>query len=247
MNDKKVQNAWAFYDWANSVYSLVISTAIFPIYFSTVTENLDKTPMDIDFLGFAVPSTSLYSYSLSFSFIIVAIISPFLSGIADYTGKKRRFLSIFCLIGSLACMSLFFFDGSNVYFGLGMSILASIGFWGSIVFYNAFLPEIAPPEKQDKLSAKGFSLGYIGSSMLLIVLLVMIEMFDTFGFADKGSATRFSFLIVGIWWISFAQVTLRKLPTNPFNRIPGEQYIWNGFKELKKVVKFLHLTLSLWP
>lgn len=241
---KKVQNAWAFYDWANSVYSLVISTAIFPIYFESVT-SVNEQPIDIDFLGFQIPSTSLYSYSIAFSFLIVAIISPFLSGIADYTGSKKKFLGFFCTIGSLACISLFFFTGDNIYFGLWMFIIAGIGFWGSLVFYNAFLPEIAPPEKQDALSAKGFSLGYIGASLLLIAILLMVTFHDSFGFSDAGAASRFSFILVGLWWFGFAQITLRKLPSNPFNRKPGERYIWNGFKEMRKVWTELKTQQSL--
>ena len=230
MSDKRVKNAWAFYDWANSVYSLVISTAIFPIYYNAVSDDT------IAFLGMDFESASLYSYSLAFSFFIVALFSPLLSGIADYSGNKKGFLQFFAWMGSLACMSMYFFDASNVFYGLGMSIIASVGFWGSLVFYNAFLPEIAKPEEQDALSAKGFSLGYIGSSLLLILNLMMISVPETFGFADTGAATRFSFLLVGLWWIGFAHVTFRRLPANIHHRKPKESgYIWRGFRELKAV------------
>ncbi len=235
MSDKRVKNAWAFYDWANSVYSLVISTAVFPIYYNAVAEP------QITFLGLELQSASLYSYSLAFSFFLVAILSPFLSGIADYSGSKKRFLQFFAWMGSLACMSLYFFDASNVYYGLSMSVIASVGFWGSLVFYNAFLPEIAESEEQDALSAKGFSLGYIGSSLLLILNLVMISMPEQFGFADTGAATRFSFLLVGLWWIGFAQITFRRLPNNVHQRKPKEdRYIWRGFRELRAVAKQLN-------
>lgn len=241
--DKKTKNGWAFYDWANSVYSLVISTAIFPIYFNSVTST--ETSSTIEFLGIEYENTALYSYSLSLSFLIVAIISPLLSGIADYTGKKKRFLQFFCYLGSVSCASLFFFDGSNVFFGLSMSILASVGFWGSLVFYNAFLPEVAPPEEQDSLSAKGFSLGYIGASILLILNLVMIQMPDTFGFTDAGQASRISFILVGIWWAGFAQITFKRLPDNPYHRKPEERYIFLGYRELARVVKQLKEEMAL--
>lgn len=230
MNNKRVQFGWAFYDWANSVYSLVISTAIFPIYFNAVA------PERIEMFGREYHSSAIYSYSLTFAFILVAILSPLLSGIADYSGNKKRFLQFFALLGSLSCMSLFFFDGENVLFGLIMSILASVGFWSSIVFYNAFLPDIAPPEEQDELSARGFSLGYVGASLLLILNLATISMPETFGFADSGSATRFSFLLVGVWWIGFAQVTFRRLPNNVYQKKPkDERYFFRGFKELRTV------------
>lgn len=243
MSDKKTKNAWAFYDWANSVYSLVISTAIFPIYFANATTS-ESTSL-VNFLGFEFESSALYSFSLSIAFIVVAVLSPFLSGIADYTGNKLRFLKFFCYMGSAACASLFFFDGDNLYFGIGMSVIASIGFWGSLVFYNAYLPEVAPPDEQDSLSAKGFSLGYFGAALLLIISLVTISMPETFGLEGAGQASRISFLMVGIWWAGFAQITFARLPVNPYHRKPDEHYIWKGFRELGRVVGKLKHEMSL--
>ncbi len=232
IGDKKLINAWAFYDWANSVYSLVISTAVFPLYYTAITD--EKV---VSFLGMEWEHPdSLYSYALSFSFLIVAFISPILSAIADYTGNKKKFLQIFCWIGSLSVMSLYFFSGiETVWVGIVFSVLASIGFWGSVVFYNAYLPEVALPEDQDRVSAKGFMYGYLGSVILLIINLAMIQMPDTFGFENAGMASRISFLMVGIWWLGFAQLTFKKLPNNVFNRKPEKDYIWKGFKELKNV------------
>ncbi len=240
MTTKRIQFGWAFYDWANSVYSLVIATAIFPIYFAEVS------PEKIDFMGKVFHSAAMYSYTLAFSFVLVAIMSPFLSGIADYTGNKKRFLQFFAYMGSIACMAMYFFDSSNIYFGLGMSVIASVGFWASIVFYNAYLPEIASPEEQDRLSARGFTLGYIGSALLLIINLSMITLPETFGFADAGAATRFSFLTTGIWWIGFAQVSFRRLPLNIHGRKPKEKgYIWQGFRELRSVIDIVMKDLRL--
>ena len=236
---KKTQNAWAFYDWANSVYSLVISTAVFPIYFSSVS------PPEVLLFGQALPSATLYSYSLAFSFVLVAVLSPFLSGIADYTGNKKRFLQFFCYMGSLACMGLFFFTGANLYLGLSLSVVASVGFWGSLVFYNAFLPEIAAAKDQDALSAKGFSLGYVGASLLLILNLILIQMPESFGLDDSGKASRISFLMVGLWWMGFAQITFRRLPLNVHHRKPGERYIFKGFHELRNVVQQLKSLQSI--
>jgi UMF1 family MFS transporter len=233
MSNKRIKNGWAFYDWANSVYSLVIATAIFPIYFSSIS------PEILSLAGYDFESAALYSYSLAAAFIVVAILSPVLSGIADYSGNKKLFMQIFAYLGSASCLSLYFFNDSNIFFGLTMSALASIGFWGSLVFYNAFLPEIAKPEEQDALSAKGFSLGYIGSSLLLIFNLLMITFPESFGISDAGQASRISFLTVAIWWAGFAQITFRRLPrlpTNINNRKPKESgYLWRGFRELKKV------------
>ena len=239
--DKKLIGAWAFYDWANSVYSLVISTAVFPLYYTAVTE--DKT---VKFLGmnWELPD-ALYSYALSFSFLIVAIISPILSGIADYSDSKKSFLKFFCLLGSLSVMSLFFFkDIHTTWVGIVFSVLASIGFWGSIVFYNAYLPEIAFPEQQDRASAKGFIHGYVGSIILLIISLGLILFHDIFGI-EKSMGSRISFLLVGVWWLGFAQVTFRKLPEPKEKKKIKKDYLFKGFKELKQVLYELKTQLSL--
>ncbi|SFS77710.1 MFS transporter [Lutibacter maritimus] len=234
--DKKLINAWAFYDWANSVYSLVISTAVFPIYYSSLTESFSNIEGKINFLGTRWDPTTLYDYTLAFSFLIVAFLSPILSGIADYTGNKLKFLKAFCLLGSLSVMSLFFFKGEEtLWVGIVFTILASIGFWGSIVFYNAYLPEVAHPEQQDNVSAKGFILGYVGSIILLLLSLIMINKPELFGIPDAAMASRITFLIVGVWWFGFAQITYSKLPNNIYNRKPEKDFIWKGLHELKIV------------
>ena len=258
IGDKKLIGAWAFYDWANSVYSLVISTAVFPLFYSAITEG--KT---VAFLGMKWDhADTLYSYALSFSFLVVAFMSPILSAIADYTGNKLKFMKFFCWLGGLSVMSMYFFEDLNTaWIGIVCTILASIGFWSSIVFYNSYLPEVAHPEQQDAISAKGFIYGYIGSIILLIFCLAMILAPNTFGFdlsisdtilangseaeinnalenaknAASLKAMRISFVIVGLWWIGFAQITFKKLPNNSFNRKPEKDFIWKGFKELKKV------------
>jgi UMF1 family MFS transporter len=241
IGDKKLIKAWAFYDWANSVYSLVISTAIFPLYYSAITAG--KT---VHFLGMEWDHPdSLYSYALSFSFLVVAFISPILSGIADYTGSKKKFMRFFCWMGGLSVMSLYFFDGiDKVWIGIIFTILASIGFWASLVFYNAYLPEVAHPAQQDRASAKGFIYGYAGSVILLIVNLVMIQMPDLFGITS-AMASRISFVMVGIWWIGFAQITFKRLPNDVYNKQPNKDYIWRGFKELKVIAKEIMLYSTL--
>ena len=245
IGDKKLINAWAFYDWANSVYSLVISTAVFPIFYSSMTESFQSIEGKVTFLGTEWNPTTLYDYTMAFSFLIVAFISPILSGIADYKGNKLNFLKGFCLIGSLSVMSLFFFEGeSTLWVAIVFTILASIGFWGSIVFYNAYLPEVAHPEDQDRVSAKGFIYGYIGSILLLIISLVLIEMHETFGL-EKGLATRLTFILVGLWWLGFAQFTYKKLPNHKKENQNEEKVMWKGLNELKIVLKELKSQPSL--
>lgn len=222
------------YDWANSVYSLVITSAIFPVYYQAVTT--DKTGGDIvSFFGYPMVNSVLYSYALSMSFLLVAPLLPLLSGMADYTGNKKAFMKFFVYLGGMACIGLYFFTGSNVEWGIACSMLASIGYAGSVVFYDAFLPEIATEDRFDAVSAQGYSMGYYGSVILLVVNLLMITFWSSLGFPDQGTATRFSFLMVGLWWIGFSQIAFARLPDNPFGQKPAGRVLFNGYRELQKV------------
>jgi len=253
--DKKIIKGWVMYDWANSVYNLVISSAIFPIFYDTVTtkqylsekpENIGKawTSLDldpsklkageqvmVDFFGMHIPNSALMSFVLSASFLLVSFSSPFLSGIADYRGNKKRFLQFFCYLGAASCMSLYFFtdlmrDGLLEVAMLSL-FFASIGFWNSLVFYNSYLPEIAPKKDMDKISARGFSMGYIGSMVLLILCLILIK--------TQDFPVQYCFLLVGLWWVGFSQFTYRVLPNTTSTRVKEKGYTWKGFKELKGV------------
>jgi UMF1 family MFS transporter len=235
---KRTINGWAMYDWANSVYSLVITSTIFPIYYNAVTTT-EAYGDKVQLLGFELSNTVLYSYAISASFLIIAFLSPLLSGIADYGAKKLFFLKFFAYLGSIACALLFFFDGSSIAFGIICSMLASIGYAGSIVFYNAYLPEITTAENYDMVSAKGFALGYIGSVILLVINLLMISMPEFFGLADAGQASRISFLMVGIWWAGFAQITFRTLPKQVSREKADDNLLKKGYQEIRKVWKSL--------
>jgi MFS transporter, UMF1 family len=235
MNNPKQIRAWCMYDWANSVYSLVITSAIFPVYFQAVAVSASGSDR-IQFFGFEVVNSVLYSWSLSVSFLIVAIILPLLSGIADYTGSKKFFMKIFVYMGGIACMVLYFFTGvESIELGIICCMLASIGYSGSLVFYDAYLPEIVTEDRFDRISARGYSWGYYGSILLLVINLFMISNYQLFGFDNAGAATRFSFLMVGIWWIAFAQIPFFYLPTNPYNRKPTLGAFTGGYKEIRKV------------
>lgn len=237
--DKKLLNAWAFYDWANSVYSLVISSAIFPIFYGALTIVKDAegniTDDTIRFLGIDFNNDTLISYVTASAFLVVSFLSPFLSGIADYVGNKKAFLKFFCYLGALSCIGLYFFNLAYLWFGLLTYFLALIGFWASLVFYNSYLPDIAHKDQQDKISAKGFSLGYIGSVILLVICLVMIMFYDTFGFESKDMPTRLSFVLTGVWWIGFSQYTYYYLPKGNKKATFTNDVLFNGFRELKKI------------
>jgi|TARA_R110000782_G_scaffold110863_1_gene200410 MFS transporter, UMF1 family len=232
INSQKIINAWAMYDWANSVYALIITTAIFPIFYEKTTTE------EVIFFGKSFVNTELYSYVISFSFMLLVVLSPILSGMADYSGNKKKYLQFFCYLGAFSCISLYFFDAEHA-LELSMLpvLLASIGFSGSLVFYNAYLPEIVTPDLQDNVSAKGFSLGYIGSSLLLIVCLVLLQGFDM--------PVKWVFVITGAWWIGFAQFTFIALPNNVYNKRPKGNRFLKGFEELKKVFKELEHQYNL--
>ena len=246
--NKKLINAWAFYDWANSVYSLVISSAIFPIFYGALTISEDEFGNKVDtveFLGFSLNNDSLISYVTAAAFLVVSIISPFLSGIADYVGNKKNFLKFFCYLGGICCIGLYYFNLDFLWFGLLCYFLALIGFWASLVFYNSYLPDVAFPDQQDKASAKGYSLGYIGSVILLLICLAMIMGYETFGFEDRDFPTRFSFVLTGIWWIGFSQYTYKYLPQGEKKAQLSRNVMFNGFRELKKIWISLKYNLQL--
>ncbi|MBI3134250.1 MAG: MFS transporter [Bacteroidetes bacterium] len=239
--DKKTIRAWAFYDWANSVYPLVITTSIFPVFYETVTSTKDAdcnvlSDM-VSFFGFQIKNTVLYSYVVAASFAVVCMVSPLLSGIADFAGSKKRFLQFFCFLGSISCATLYFFDPTKLELSMLSLFFASIGFWNSLVFYNAYLPEIAEPADHDKISARGFSMGYFGSALLLIICLILVQVFKM--------PAKHCFWITGIWWIGFAQITFWRLPSPKQKSKISGKILGNGFRELLKVGYFVRTTKRL--
>jgi len=231
--DKKLLNAWAFYDWANSVYSLVIASAIFPIFYEAIfkVENRDY----VDVFGYHFKGTAMITFVTALAFLIVAFISPILSGVADYVGNKLAFLRFFCYLGGLSCIGLYWFTIDNFFISYTVYLLGLIGFWASLVFYNSYLPDIAFPEQQDRVSARGFSMGYIGSTILLIVNLAMVMSVPD---SEKIQMMRYSFVMVGIWWIAFSHITYYYLPKGvSTGHKVTKAVLFDGFDELKLVWK----------
>lgn len=249
-DNPKIMKAWAFYDWANSVYSLVITSTIFPIYYTILTTQFNKKEFVaaaneyqeipvrymIKIFGENYEPDAVLSFSYAISFLLVVLLSPFLSSLADTIGNKKSFLQFFCYLGATSCMGLAMFTGmNNVFLGLLFSITASVGFWGSLVFYNSFLPDIATPEKQDSLSAKGYIYGYVGSVLLLIICLFLIQ-----GITDdpkkQNILIRISFLLTGAWWFGFSQYTFKHLPQfgNVKDKLPKDLVLLNHKNIFKK-------------
>ncbi|UPL50400.1 MFS transporter [Hymenobacter sublimis] len=238
-DDKRITRGWTFYDWANSVYPLVITSSIFPIYWGAITKQISPQTDVVNFLGFEVPGSSLLTYAISAAFLVIALVSPFLTSLADFSGRKKLFMQIFCYLGAASCAALYFFTPDTLTASTFIFISATIGFSGSIVFYNSYLPLISSEEKYDSLSARGFSMGYIGSVLLLLICLGLIMGHDTLGM-EEGHATRLAFLLTGIWWAGFAQIPFFSLPTDPGRPEDATSsdsgWLLNGFRELGKVV-----------
>ena len=247
-DNAKIIRAWSFYDWANSVFPLVITSAIFPNFYDYVTTHDEARNFighTVSFFGFEFANQNIYTFVYAFALSIVVIITPILSGVADYLGNKKRFLQFFCYLGSISCMCLYFFNREHLELSFIPFITATIGFWGSLVYYNSYLPEIASEENQDKVSAKGFALGYFGSSLLLIVCLIGIIVFkyeetvvEGVVVATKGFfKVKYAFLLTGLWWMGFAQYTFANLPNKNHLAHGAERkgLLSKGFKELGKV------------
>ena len=255
---KKLLNAWAFYDWANSVYTLTIASSIFPIYYSSLFASKDEL---VSAFGFDMKQTVLISIVTAFTFLVVAFLSPVLSGIADYVGNKKMFMKFFCYTGSIGCMGLYWFDLEQIHISLLFYFMGLIGYWGSLVFYNSYLPDIAFEDQQDSISAKGFSLGYFGSVLLLLLNLAMVMKPEWFGFdigetedtlnAAKIEAMRISFITVGVWWLLFSQYTFWVLPKGVgkghkitrdvlFNGLKELKVVWGQLKENERLKRYLY-------
>ena len=240
----KLLNAWAFYDWANSVYSLVIASAVFPIFYEMIFSDAKKESVNL--FGQDIKATAMISFVTAFAFLIVAICSPILSGISDYLGNKKAFMRFFCYLGGISCICLYWFDIDNLFLSYTAYFFGLIGFWSSLVFYNSYLPDIAFPEQQDRISARGFSMGYIGSTILLIINLAMVIFPNTFWIETPKEAMKISFVMVGVWWIGFSHVTYYYLPKGNRNNVPlTTDFIFKGFHELNLVWKQLKQNLAL--
>jgi MFS transporter, UMF1 family len=258
INDKKVIKAWTMYDWANSAYNLIINSAIFPSYFTAIV------PATVLLFGTEVKNESVASWAISAAYIIVACISPLLSAIADYKGNKKSFMRAFTMLGAFCCMALFFFqktDGqTNTWYGVALSIIACVGYCGSLVFYNAYLPEIASKDQQDTVSARGFTMGYVGSVSLLIVCLAFILLNEKNMWVASSIPARVAFVLVGIWWLLWSQIPFKHLPNSKANAVQqgvniyraGYDKLGNVWKELKSqsilkkyLVSFAFITMGV--
>lgn len=250
-SSQKQIKAWCLYDWANSAYNLVITSTIFPAYYEAITRH-PETGNNVRFLGRDFINTALYNYALGAAFIVVALISPVLTAIADTRGNKKNFMRFFCTLGSITCACLYFFtptespDGTiilsstSLHIGILCMVISCIGFWASLVFYNSYLPDLVPEAMRDRISARGFTWGYIGSVLLQIICFVIVFFPEWFGlnttFEKNYMPARISFVLVGIWWLGFAQIPFKYLPSGNIKAPANKTNVFKaGFAELKKV------------
>ena len=237
-NDKKIVTGWAFYDWANSAFNLVISTAVFPPFFVVMA------PETFRIFGGDLARDSVYSFSISIAYLLIALLLPFLSGIADYSGRRKSFLKFFTFLGAFGCIALFFFDSQDrSVFALTAYIIGTVGFGSSLVFYNSYLPDIATDDQHDKVSAKGYAYGYVGSVILLVAILGMIQYHEALGFESEQLPIRIGFLLVGVWWIGFAMIPFSRLPSDLSKKVDSKVF-FRGFEEVLVVGKKLLLQKS---
>ncbi len=240
INNKKTWNAWSMYDWANSVHNLCIITVIFPIYYqaNALVVEIVGTKQLVEFFGYKFDKNALYSFTISAASLVLVLLNPILTGIADYSGRKKAFMKFFCYLGAASCAYFYFFTPDNLEFTMIAFGLSVIGWGGSLVFYNSFIPQIASEENYDRLSARGFAFGYVGSVLLMVFNLLLIMKPGIFGLtqadSDSGFTTRLAFITVGLWWAGFAQIPFYHLPKDE-NKEFKSRFLKNGFLQLKKV------------
>ncbi len=243
--NRREQMGWYFYDWANSAFSTTVGAVFLGPYVSSLTEQAAGPDGLARFLGIPIAPYSLFSYCITISVILQVFFLPILGAIADYSNLRKRLMQIFAVSGSVTAMFLFFVTAETWWLGGLLFIVANLCFGAAIVFYNAFLPDIAEPDDRDRVSAMGWALGYLGGGLLLTLNLVLYLMRDTFGI-DSGMAVRINLFSAGLWWFGWSFVTWRLLRSRDIARVipPGETYLSTGLKQLwttfKETAKYPH-------
>lgn len=248
-NNKKTIRAWSMYDWANSAYNLVITSTIFPVYYTTIT-NTKEHGDTVTFFGIEVVNTALSNFALAFAYLFMAVSLPFITSFADATGRKKMLMKLFTYIGGAACMGLYFFKLETLEMSIIFFALAAMGYIGGVAFNNSYLPLIATVDQQDRVSAQGFAYGYVGCVLLQIICFVFVLKPEWFGITDLSFPARLSFFLVGLWWVGFAQIPFRVLPSNsampgtrgvPLIRTVKQEFlkVWHRIAQIEGIKRFL--------
>ena len=248
-NNKRLIRSWSMFDWANSAYNLVITSTIFPAYYTAITQTPEKGDV-VNFFGLEIINTALSNFALAFSYLFMALLLPFVSSYADVRGKKKTMMMFFTYFGAIACMGLFFFKLETLELGVILFGLAAMGYIGGVLFNNSYLPEIATVDKQDKVSAQGFAYGYVGCVTLQMICLVFILQPAWFGITDPSVGPRLSFLLVGLWWAGFSTIPFVALPGNKKSAVRASKKIfrtviieyrivWRRIRKMQRIRRFL--------
>jgi len=241
-SNRREQVGWYFYDWANSAFSTTVVAVFLGPYLTVIAQNAaEATGGYIYPFGIRVLADSLFPYTVSLSVVLQVFFLPIMGAIADYTQIKKLMLGIFAYLGAFATMGLYFLEGDNYLLGSGLFLMANLCFGASIVFYNAFLPEISSADERDKVSSQGWALGYLGGGLLLALNLVFVQFVAEGLGISTGDAVRISLASAGVWWAVFTLIPLVRLrERRQSNPLPaGTNYLTVGFKQLFHTLKKL--------
>jgi len=240
-HSRREQVAWYFYDWANSAFSTTVITVFLGPYLTSVTQAAADANGFVHPLGIPVLAGSFFPYMVSLSVVLQVFFLPVLGAIADYSNLKKGLLALFAYVGALATMGMYFLEGERYLLGGGLFLLANLSFGASIVFYNAYLPDIAAPDDRDKVSSQGWALGYLGGGILLAINLLFVQFLAEPWGVELGHAIRISLASAGLWWAIFTLVPLRGLRTRrPIKPLPaGTSFLSIGFKQLSHTLRQL--------
>lgn len=244
-SNKKVIYSWVLYDWANSAFATTILAAVLPIFYNDVAAvNL---PDNV--------ATSYWGYTQAIAMLIIALITPVLGAVADYSKSKKIFMKLFVFIGVVGTALLFFIVEGRYLLASVFFIFANIGFSGGNIFYDSFLPIITKKDKIDYVSSMGYAAGYLGGGILLLINLLMIMRPQMFGIANTTLATRIAFVTVAIWWIIFSipafinlpesRVGLGKFTLGPYIK-QGFHRVKNTFTHVKKYKELFKFLIAFW-
>jgi len=234
---RREQRAWYMYDWANSAFPTTVLTVFIGPYLTTIAKAAADSHGDVSLLGMRVTAEAFFPYIVSLSVLLQVLLLPLLGAIADYSHFKKRMFGLFAYVGALATLGMYFLQGTNYQLGGILFLVANLGFGASVVFYNAFLPDIAAPEDRDHVSSVGWALGYLGGGLLLALNLFLFSKAAVFGLST-GEAVRINLASAGLWWGVFTLIPLlvlkRRAPLRPLP--PGEHYFSIGLKQLRRTL-----------
>jgi len=243
---RKIINSWAMYDWANSAFVTTIMAAMFPPFYRSLAIAAGLSEPD---------ATAAWAYTTAIGLLIAAVLSPVLGAVSDHTGGKKLYIAFFVAMGVVAT-ALFVFLGDDSYLMASLLfVLADIGFAGAEVFYESLLPHIAKEGDIDRVSTRGYALGYLGGGILLVINVLWYMKPDLFFMADGGVALRVAFFSVAVWWAVFTIPLLRNVPEPPVVRRTGEsssalragfQRLSRTFGQVRKYRQLLIFLVAFW-